>query len=71
MRTVNKFIFTGLFFVLAVCAFAQAQDSIVHAATTVITAQDVTVVPPDSLNGYCPAQKAEGIPDPFQYAIFR
>lgn len=47
MRTVNKFIFTGLFFVLAVCAFAQAQDSIVH--TTVITAQDVTVVPPDSL----------------------
>lgn len=49
MRTVNKFIFTGLFFVLAVCAFVQAQDSIVHADTTVITAQDVTVVPPDSL----------------------
>ena len=49
MRTVNKFIFTGLFFVSAVCAFAQAQDSIVHADTTVITAQDVTVVPPDSL----------------------
>ena len=49
MRTVNKFIFTGLFFLLAVCAFAQAQDSIVHADTTVITAQDVTVVPPDSL----------------------
>lgn len=49
MRTVNKFIFTGLFFVLVVCAFAQAQDSIVHADTTVITAQDVTVVPPDSL----------------------
>ena len=49
MRTVNKFIFTGLFFVLAVCAFTQAQDSIVHADTTVITAQDVTVVPPDSL----------------------
>ena len=49
MRTVNNFIFTGLFFVLAVCAFAQAQDSIVHADTTVITAQDVTVVPPDSL----------------------
>ena len=49
MRTVNKFIFTGLFFVLAVCAFAQAQDSIVHEDTTVITAQDVTVVPPDSL----------------------
>ena len=49
MRTVNKFIFTGLFFVLAVCAFAQAQDSIVPADTTVITAQDVTVVPPDSL----------------------
>lgn len=49
MRTVNKFIFTGLFFVLAVCAFAQAQDSIVHADTTVITAQDVTVVSPDSL----------------------
>ncbi len=49
MRTVNKFIFTGLFFVLAVCAFAQAQDSIVHADTTVITAQDVTVAPPDSL----------------------
>ena len=49
MRTVNKFIFTGLFFVLAVCAIAQAQDSIVHADTTVITAQDVTVVPPDSL----------------------
>ena len=49
MRTVNKFIFTGLFFVLAVCAFAQAQDSIVHADTTVNTAQDVTVVPPDSL----------------------
>ena len=49
MRTVNKFIVTGLFFVLAVCAFAQAQDSIVHADTTVITAQDVTVVPPDSL----------------------
>ena len=49
MRTVNKFIFTGLFFVLAVCAFAQAQDSIVHADTTVITAQDVTVVPPDSV----------------------
>ena len=44
MRTVNKFIFTGLFFVLAVCAFAQAQDSIVHADTTVITAQDVTAV---------------------------
>lgn len=49
MRTVNKFIFTGLFFVLAVCAFAQAQDSIVHADKTVITAQDVTVAPPDSL----------------------
>ena len=49
MRTVNKFIFTGLVFVLAVCAFAQAQNSIVHADTTVITAQDVTVVPPDSL----------------------
>ena len=49
MRTVNKFIFTGLFFLLAVCAFAQAQDSIVHADTTVITAQDVTVAPPDSL----------------------
>lgn len=49
MRTVNKFIFTGLFFVLAVCAFAQAQDSIVHADTTVITAQDVMVAPPDSL----------------------
>lgn len=49
MRTVNKFIFTGLFFVLAVCAFAQAQDSIVHADTTVITAQDVTVASPDSL----------------------
>ncbi len=49
MRTVNKFIFTGLFFVLAVCAFAQAQDSIVHADTTVITAQDVAVAPPDSL----------------------
>ena len=49
MRTVNKFISTGLFFVLAVCAFAQAQDSIVHADTTVITAQDVTVAPPDSL----------------------
>ena len=49
MRTVNKYIFTGLVFVLAVCAFAQAQDSIVHADTTVITAQDVTVVPPDSL----------------------
>lgn len=49
MRTVNKFIFTGLFFVLAVCAFAQAQVSIVHADTTVITAQDVTVAPPDSL----------------------
>ena len=49
MSTVNKFIFTGLFFVLAVCAFAQAQDSIVHADTTVITAQDVTVAPPDSL----------------------
>lgn len=49
MRTVNKFIFTGLFFVLAVCAFAQAQDSIVHADTIVITAQDVTVAPPDSL----------------------
>lgn len=49
MRTVNKFIFTGLFFVLVVCAFAQAQDSIVHADTTVITAQDVTVAPPDSL----------------------
>ena len=49
MRTVNKFIFTGLFFVLAVCAFAQAQDSIVHADTTVITAQDVTVAPPVSL----------------------
>ena len=49
MRTVNKFIFTGLFFVLAVCDFAQAQDSIVHADTTVITAQDVTVAPPDSL----------------------
>lgn len=49
MRTVNKFIFTGLFFVLAVCAFAQAQDSIVHADTTVMTAQDVTVAPPDSL----------------------
>ena len=49
MRTVNKFIFTGLFFVLVVCAFAQAQDSIVHADTTVITAQDVTVASPDSL----------------------
>lgn len=49
MRTVNKFIFTGLFFLLAVCAFAQAQDSIVRADTVAITAQDVTVTPPDSL----------------------
>ena len=49
MRTVNKFIFTGLFFVLAVCAFAQTQDSIAHADTTVITAQDVIVTPVDSL----------------------
>ena len=65
---------------LAVCAFAQAQDSIVHADTTVITAQDVTVAPPDSLKAADslqvmtdtrPAQKDEGIPDPFQYAIFR
>ena len=49
MRTVNRFIFTGLFFLLAVCAFAQTQDSIAHADTTVITAQDVIVVPVDSL----------------------
>ena len=49
MRTVNKFIFTGLFFLLAVCAFAQTQDSIAHADTTVITAQDVIVAPVDSL----------------------
>ena len=49
MRTVNKFIFTGLFFLLAVCAFAQTQDSIAHADTTVITAQDVIVTPVDSL----------------------
>ncbi|MCS3049091.1 hypothetical protein NXV05_03800 [Parabacteroides johnsonii] len=34
---------------LAVCAFAQTQDSIAHADTTVITAQDVIVVPVDSL----------------------
>ena len=49
MRTVNRFIFTGLFFLLAVCAFAQTQDSIAHADTTVITAQDVIVAPVDSL----------------------
>lgn len=49
MRTVNRFIFTGLFFLLAVCAFAQAQDSIVRADTTIITAQDVTLAPVDSL----------------------
>ncbi|WP_302773534.1 OstA-like protein [Parabacteroides johnsonii] len=49
MRTVNRFIFTGLFFLLAVCAFAQTQDSIAHADTTVITAQDVMVAPVDSL----------------------
>ena len=49
MRTVNRFIFTGLFFLLAVCAFAQTQDSIAHADTTVITAQDVIVTPVDSL----------------------
>lgn len=49
MRTVNRFIFTGLFFLLAVCAFAQIQDSIAHADTTVITAQDVIVAPVDSL----------------------
>ena len=49
MRTVNRFIFTGLFFLLAVCAFAQIQDSIAHADTTVITAQDVMVAPVDSL----------------------
>lgn len=34
---------------LAVCAFAQTQDSIAHADTTVITAQDVIVTPVDSL----------------------
>jgi lipopolysaccharide export system protein LptA len=34
---------------LAVCAFAQTQDSIAHADTTVITAQDVIVAPVDSL----------------------
>jgi len=50
MRTVNRFIFTGLFFLLAVCAFAQTQDSIAHADTTVITAQDVIVAPVDSLS---------------------
>ena len=49
MRTVNRFIFTGLFFLLAVCAFAQTQDSIAHADTTVITAQDVIDTPVDSL----------------------
>ena len=49
MMTVNRFIFTGLFFLLAVCAFAQTQDSIAHADTTVITAQDVIVAPVDSL----------------------
>lgn len=49
MRTVNRFIFTGLFFLMAVCAFAQTQDSIAHADTTVITAQDVIVAPVDSL----------------------
>lgn len=49
MRTVNRFIFTGLFFLLAVCAFAQTQDSIAHVDTTVITAQDVIVAPVDSL----------------------
>ena len=50
MRTVNRFIFTGLFFLLAVCAFAQTQDSIAHADTAVITAQDVIVAPVDSLS---------------------
>lgn len=49
MRTVNRFIFTGLFLLLAVCAFAQAQDSIVRADTATIAAQKVAVSPPDSL----------------------
>ncbi len=49
MRTVSKFVFTGLFFLLAVCAFAQAQDSITRIDTTVISAQDVTIAPADSL----------------------
>ena len=43
MKTVKKFVFTSLFFLCTVCAFAQTQD------TTVISAQNITVAPPDSL----------------------
>ena len=43
MITVKKFVFTSLFFLCTVCAFAQTQD------TTVISAQNITVAPPDSL----------------------
>lgn len=57
MKTVKKFVFTSLFFLLAVCAFAQTQDSIIRidtaakavTDTTVISAQNITVAPPDSL----------------------
>lgn len=49
MRTVNKFIFTGLFFLLAVCALAQAQGGVVRADTAVIAAQGMTVAPADTL----------------------
>ena len=70
MRTVNKFIFTGLFFVLAVCAFAQAQDSIVHADTTVITAQDVTVAPPDSLKAADSLQVMTGTVPPKKTKVY-
>lgn len=43
MKTVKKFVFTSLFFLCTVCAFAQTQD------TTVVSAQNITVAPPDSL----------------------
>ena len=59
MKTVSKLIFTALFFLSTVCAFAQAQDSIIRidtvaatkavTDTTVISAQTITVAPPDSL----------------------
>ena len=80
MRTVNKFIFTDLFFLLAVCALAQAQGGVVRADTTVIAAQGMTVAPADTLEAAgdlqavadsAPAKRCKVYLIHRQYVVFR
>lgn len=49
MRTVGRFILAGLFGLLALCAFAQEQARVVRADTATVAAQEVAVVPSDTL----------------------